>query len=451
MSVCCPTCWTWSKQRKSGVCERCGTPLLLPDGRSAAEVVDAPTQTIEAIPAYTTLPVAAQLEAPSFGAQHTTLTRDAIAGIAGGVGVAIVGAALWAGIAGLTLYRLSLIGLVIGLGMAFVFARFGLRGPAFAIVAAALAVGGCALGDLGAGTLIVSSRAGVSPGAVLTSIPISKLMNVDALDALFYAVAGFAAFRRVARSVPAVPATVAAATAAAPPPPPPGAPPVTRAVTPPETGFGGYQLRSQLPSGPPPAPSTPSLLRRTQMSRRTLGVRIAVPAVAIAVAITVATLGNQGKSHQSTPSPLTGLFEFTSETGDYIGQGLTKQFGPPHDTLTLTPEGGGDSAAATTSGFTVHVSAADAEYWDITVAPPHGQTLHAGTYSFATRAPFQGGDSAGLDVTGDSRGCNASSDSFTVNQMVTNSAGVISAVDVSFTQHCEGQGPALTGRVQITV
>jgi hypothetical protein len=447
MSVCCPTCWTWSKQRKSGVCERCGTLLLLPDGRSAAEVVDAPTQTIEAIPAYTTLPVAAQPGAPSFGAQHTTLTRDAMAGIAGGVGVAIVGAALWAGIAGLTLYRLSLIGLVIGLGMAFVFARFGLRGPAFAIVAAALAVGGCALGDLGAGILIVSSKAGVSPGAILTSIPISKLMNVDALDALFYAVAGFTAFRRVARSVAAAPATVAAA----PPLPPPGAPPATRAVTPPETSFGGYQLGSQLPSGPPPAPSTPSLLRRTQMSPRTLGVRIAVPAVAIAVAITVTALGNQGKSHQSTPSPLTGLFEFTSETGDYIGQGLTKQFGPPHDTLTLTPEGGGDSAAATTSGFTVHVSAADAEYWDITIAPPHGETLHAGTYSFATRAPFQGGDSAGLDVAGDGRGCNASSDSYTVNQMVTNSVGVISAVDVSFTQHCEGEGPALTGRVQITV
>ncbi|HEY8755972.1 MAG TPA: hypothetical protein VIN65_06445 [Candidatus Dormibacteraeota bacterium] len=145
-------------------------------------------------------------------------------------------------------------------------------------------------------------------------------------------------------------------------------------------------------------------------------------------------------------------FTFTSETGDYIGQGLTKQFGAPHDTLTVSPEGGGDSASATTSGFTVHVSAADAEYWDITVAPPHGQTLHAGTYSVATRAPFQDGDSAGLDVTGDSRGCNTSFDSFTINQMVTNSAGVISAVDVSFTQHCEGAtAPALTGRVQISV
>lgn len=80
----------------------------------------------------------------------------------------------------------------------------------------------------------------------------------------------------------------------------------------------------------------------------------------------------------AAPVPLTGLFTFTSETGDYIGQGLTKQFGPPHDTLTVSPEGGGDSASATTSGFTVHVSAADAEYWDITVAPPHGQTLHEG-------------------------------------------------------------------------
>jgi hypothetical protein len=299
MSVCCPTCWTWSKQRKSGMCERCGTPLLLPDGRSAAEVVGAPTQTIEA-PTYTTLPVAAQIETPSFGAQHTTPTRDLVAGIASGVGVAIVGAALWAGIAGLTLYRLSLTGLVIGMGMAFVFARFGLRGRAFAVMAAALAVGGCALGDIGAGTLIVSSKAGVSPGAVLTSIPISKLMNVDALDALFYALAGFAAFRRVARSVPA-------AAAAAPPPPPP--PPLTSPGTPPETRFGGNQLGSQPPSGPPPAPSAPSPLRRKQMSRGTLGVRIAVPTVAIAVAITVAALGNHGMSNQNDSSSTSPAFQ----------------------------------------------------------------------------------------------------------------------------------------------
>jgi hypothetical protein len=232
------------------MCERCGTPLLLPDGRSAAEVVDGPMQTIEAIPTNKILPAAAQIEAPSSGTQHTTLTRDPLAGIAGGVSVAIVGAALWAGIAGLTHYRLGLVGLVIGLGVAFVFARFGLRGPAFAIVAAALAVSGCALGDIGAGTLIVSSRAGVSPGAVLTSIPVSKLMNVDALDALFYAVAGFAAFRRVARSAPAA-----------------------------------------------------------QISRRTLGVRIAIAAVAFAVAITVAALGNQGKNNQNNGSSPSSRFQ----------------------------------------------------------------------------------------------------------------------------------------------
>src|SRR4029077_19698482 len=63
-------------------------------------------------------------------------SRNAVAGVACGVGVAILGAALWAGLAYATHYRLSLIGVGIGLGIAFVFKRFGLCGQAFAIVAA---------------------------------------------------------------------------------------------------------------------------------------------------------------------------------------------------------------------------------------------------------------------------------------------------------------------------
>ena len=66
----------------------------------------------------------------------------------------------------------------------------------------------------------------------------------------------------------------------------------------------------------------------------------------------------------------------------------------------------------------------------------------------ATRAAFRGGNAAGLDISGDGRGCNMSFDIFTVIQMVANKDGVVSAVDVTFTQHCESAtAPALTGRV----
>ena len=140
----------------------------------------------------------AQEPQPS-SATRPTSSRNTVAGVACGVGVAILGAALWAGLAYATHYRLSLLGVGIGLGIAFVFKRFGLSGQAFAIVAALLALSGCALGDIGAGSLIVSSDTGVSPVLALTTTPLTHLMNFDLLDVLFYAVAAFWAFRSVVR------------------------------------------------------------------------------------------------------------------------------------------------------------------------------------------------------------------------------------------------------------
>lgn len=31
--VCCPSCWTWSQSRDRVTCEKCGTPLVIADGR----------------------------------------------------------------------------------------------------------------------------------------------------------------------------------------------------------------------------------------------------------------------------------------------------------------------------------------------------------------------------------------------------------------------------------
>lgn len=32
--VCCPNCWTWSDFGKRSTCQRCGSPLVMPDGRT---------------------------------------------------------------------------------------------------------------------------------------------------------------------------------------------------------------------------------------------------------------------------------------------------------------------------------------------------------------------------------------------------------------------------------
>jgi hypothetical protein len=38
VTVCCPTCWTWSELKNSTTCKRCSTPLILPDGRVVEQV-----------------------------------------------------------------------------------------------------------------------------------------------------------------------------------------------------------------------------------------------------------------------------------------------------------------------------------------------------------------------------------------------------------------------------
>jgi hypothetical protein len=40
--VCCPSCWTWSDPGKRTTCQRCGSPLLLPDGRTIDTVRSEP-------------------------------------------------------------------------------------------------------------------------------------------------------------------------------------------------------------------------------------------------------------------------------------------------------------------------------------------------------------------------------------------------------------------------
>ena len=141
----------------------------------------------------------AAMPSPLIPPQPVRQTPRPLAGVGAGIGVAFVGAAIWAGAVQTTHNRLSIIGILIGFAMAVVFMRFGLRGGLFAILAALLALAGCALGDMAAGTLLVSSQVHVGVGTVLAKVPISDLMNVDGLDALFYALAAFTAFIRVVR------------------------------------------------------------------------------------------------------------------------------------------------------------------------------------------------------------------------------------------------------------
>jgi hypothetical protein len=85
-----------------------------------------------------------------------------------GIAVAIAGSLVWGLIAYTTKYQLSLMALLIGLGVATVVVRVagGKRSPGLAVICAALAVFGCALGSLVAEILVLAGH----------GIPVSLIM-----------------------------------------------------------------------------------------------------------------------------------------------------------------------------------------------------------------------------------------------------------------------------------
>jgi opacity protein-like surface antigen len=132
-------------------------------------------------------------------------------------------------------------------------------------------------------------------------------------------------------------------------------------------------------------------------------------------------------------------YSFTSEAGDYIGGGASATYTPPAASITVS---------GTASYLTVNVSASGAS-WSIDLAAPRGETLHPGTYHDAERAAFRTGRAPGLDVSGNSRGCNQVYGQFSVDQLETDASGAISVLEARFVQRCESAtAPRLNGTVR---
>jgi hypothetical protein len=133
------------------------------------------------------------------------------------------------------------------------------------------------------------------------------------------------------------------------------------------------------------------------------------------------------------PAPVPGAWsvQFTGDQGDYISQGRSWSFGPPADSIQVTA-----------SRSLVTFSTRD---WYGAFAAAPGQELVAGArYDGARRYPFN--DAApGLSISGDGRGCNELSGTFTVNRIEFDAAGALRAFEVTFEQHCEHMAPALRG------
>jgi hypothetical protein len=124
-------------------------------------------------------------------------------------------------------------------------------------------------------------------------------------------------------------------------------------------------------------------------------------------------------------------YRYRSEPGDWIGQGATAVISDPTQ-ISVT----GDAGFIRASGGP----------WTLEFRAPSGEVLAPGVYAHAERAAFVTGRSPGLEVTGESRGCNEVFGRFAVNQIQTDAIGNVTALDVRFVQHCEAaDAPALRG------
>lgn len=135
------------------------------------------------------------------------------------------------------------------------------------------------------------------------------------------------------------------------------------------------------------------------------------------------------------------FFRFVSEPGDFIGQGESRSF-TPEESSTF-------SAMATSDGgaFALTIFPLAGGFWFVNMAAPLGQKLVPGVYEGATR--FASADGAGLDVSGDGRGCNMLTGRFEVQEATYGPLGYVERFRATFQQHCEGAPPALFGEVQI--
>ncbi|NHC16135.1 hypothetical protein, partial [Motilibacter deserti] len=131
-----------------------------------------------------------------------------------------------------------------------------------------------------------------------------------------------------------------------------------------------------------------------------------------------------------------------STPGDYIGQGRSQLYRAP--VSRLTPNGNAGSV-------TVNVEGPNGSWLYVQLAAPQGRDLAPGVYPRATRAPFRNGNDAGIDISGNGRGCNSITGSFAVRDVHVGANGVVDRLWAVFEQHCEGGAAALFGEIKVNV
>jgi len=130
--------------------------------------------------------------------------------------------------------------------------------------------------------------------------------------------------------------------------------------------------------------------------------------------------------------------QLTSESGDYVGAGLSYQYNNSNASITLTPYVNRISTSI--------YQQSSGENWNLQFKTP--QNLSSGAYFNALRYPIQGSFAPGLSVTGNGRGCNQLHGYFVIFELaIVNNALQQFAVD--FVQYCDSNTSPLRGSIRL--
>lgn len=127
-----------------------------------------------------------------------------------------------------------------------------------------------------------------------------------------------------------------------------------------------------------------------------------------------------------------------SDAGDYIGQGQNYLYTDANATFRYSKN--------FDNGITLNINSGSA-WWTLDLAAPGNAQLQPGSYEAATRFPFQAADEPGLNFSGSGRGCNQLTGRFDIFEVSYDDQGVVTGLNASFEQHCEGATPALRGQL----
>lgn len=133
---------------------------------------------------------------------------------------------------------------------------------------------------------------------------------------------------------------------------------------------------------------------------------------------------------------LDGKVVFSGGSGDFITDGGVIEYS---GALTVTQQG--------RQAIVLSFENLDAS-WELAFAAPEGEILEQASYIGAVRYFFANPGQPSASITGAGRACNESDSSFTIGKIEFDLEGLVTAVDLSFEQFCDGASHSLSGNLR---